>query len=362
MNPGADRRLEAVCLHALRKAPADRYQTAREMRVELRSAVDGVRGTPTSIPTPAPASASIRVAVRDSGHASEHAATLELSAAAVSQPRAIVDSQPKLTLTGTSAPIQGAPRRRRTAVLFAALVATCAGVASYVAFDRLRHRGDEAALAHDLPIGSIGAPPSGSTKLSSSRPDDSTHGSSNGSPSGSHRAPVPIASHSGVLAAASAPTSSAAPIASATDAPSASVAVVASAAPSASASVAAPAPSASATPDPFDADKAFVVVGLISASGAQESGVRAALRGVNFSGCYRSALKRSGVRATGQASLSLSIDADGHVRSAILQPSFALPTDASRCIQSSAASVSVAKAQLDLGRGGVQVYLDFRIP
>ena len=82
---------------------------------------------------------------------------------------------------------------------------------------------------------------------------------------------------------------------------------------------------------------------------------------MNFSGCYKSALKRTSVRAVGQATLSLSIDAGGQVRSAILQPSFALPADASRCIQSSAASVAVSKAQLD-GAATAQVYLDFRIP
>jgi serine/threonine protein kinase len=362
VNPGADRRLEAVCLRALRKVPADRYQTAREMRGDLRAAIDGSRGTPTSTPAPLPASANIRVAVRDSAPASEHAATLELSAAAVSQRRAVVDSQSKPTLTGTSAPVARAPRRGRTAVLMAAVIATIAGIGSYAAFDRFRrHAGEEVDLAHDLPIGSIGATPSGSAKLGSIRSDDSSRGPSNGSPSGSHRPLLPIASHSGAAPSASAPVASAVPLASATDAPSASTTPAVSAAPSASSSAAAPTPSASAAPDPFDADKAFVVVGLISANGAQESGVRAALRGVNFSGCYKAALKRTGVRAAGQASLSLSIDADGHVRSAILQPSFALPTDASRCIQSSAASISVAKAQID-GAGTAQIYLDFRIP
>jgi serine/threonine protein kinase len=358
VNPNADGRLETVCLRALRKPPADRYQTAREMRLDLRAAIDGTRGTPTSLRTPPP-SASIRVAVRDSSTTSEHAATLQLEAVAVSQPRAIIDAHPKLTLTGTAAPIPGPPRRRRFAVLVAAVVATCVGVGSYTLFDRFRfHAGDEAERARDLPLASIGAPPSGTTKLASLHADDPPHGSSNGAPSGSHHALLPIASRSGPTPSASAP-AAATPGASTMDAPSASVAPAA--APSTSGSAATPAPSASAAPDPFDANKAYVVVGLISASGAQESGVRAALRGVNFSGCYKSALKRTSVRAAGQATLSLSIDADGHVRSAILQPSFALPTDASRCIQSSAASVSVAKAQLD-GAGAAQVYLDFRIP
>jgi len=39
--PEADLRLEAVCLKAMSKKPADRYATAREMRLALRAVVDG---------------------------------------------------------------------------------------------------------------------------------------------------------------------------------------------------------------------------------------------------------------------------------------------------------------------------------
>jgi serine/threonine-protein kinase len=360
VNPNADRRLEAVCMRALRKAPAERFQTAREMRGDLRTALDGGRGTPTYTPAPLPPPTSVRVAVRDSLLASENAATMELVAPAVSSPHVVLDPQPKPTLTGTAAPIAGAPRRRRLAVFVAAVVATCAGVGSYAAFDRLRHGDDGAELARDLPLGSIGAAPSGTARFGAPRVDDPPHGVSNPSPSGSHHALLAVASapsHSGAAPSAPAPSTSATPLAA--EAPSASVASAPSTAPSASA--AAPATSASAAADSFDADKAYGVVGLISATGAQEGGVRAALRGVNFSGCYKSALKRTSVRAVGQATLSLSIDASGQVRSAILQPSFALPADASRCIQSSAASVAVSKAQLD-GAATAQVYLDFRIP
>jgi serine/threonine-protein kinase len=38
-DPQADERLEAICLKAMKKKPAQRYQTAREMRADLRSVV-----------------------------------------------------------------------------------------------------------------------------------------------------------------------------------------------------------------------------------------------------------------------------------------------------------------------------------
>ncbi len=73
INPAIDRRLEAVCLKAMRKRREDRYQTAREFRADLRTVLEGAafsheRG---SLLTPTP---SIPV----QGGAA-HAATLQAS-------------------------------------------------------------------------------------------------------------------------------------------------------------------------------------------------------------------------------------------------------------------------------------------
>ena len=46
IHPQVNRRLEAICLRAMRKDPADRYASAKEMRAELRAAI----GAPTSVP------------------------------------------------------------------------------------------------------------------------------------------------------------------------------------------------------------------------------------------------------------------------------------------------------------------------
>jgi serine/threonine-protein kinase len=58
VNSAVDPRLEAVCLKAMRKRPADRYQTARELRAALRDAAD----TSSTVPS-TPQHAPVAVAV-----------------------------------------------------------------------------------------------------------------------------------------------------------------------------------------------------------------------------------------------------------------------------------------------------------
>jgi hypothetical protein len=89
--------------------------------------------------------------------------------------------------------------------------------------------------------------------------------------------------------------------------------------------------------------------------------VLAALRGANFSGCYRSSLKASGVRAVGQGTLTLSFDENGRIGGAVFRPSFALGRDAVQCIQSAATSVAISKANVDAA-GTADVLLDFKSP
>ena len=46
IRPSCHRRLEAVCIRAMLKSRDARYQSAREMRADLRAAIEGGRGTP----------------------------------------------------------------------------------------------------------------------------------------------------------------------------------------------------------------------------------------------------------------------------------------------------------------------------
>jgi hypothetical protein len=121
-----------------------------------------------------------------------------------------------------------------------------------------------------------------------------------------------------------------------------------------------------ATPAPevdpnFDPSRAFVEVGLINAQGVREPAVRGALRGVGLASCYRTALKTRGTRATGVATLNLSIDENGGARSAILTGAGFLPGLA-RCIQGAASGASVAKSQVDAGGGTAEITLSFKSP
>ena len=362
MNPGSDRRLESVCVRAMRKLREQRYQSAREMRSDLRAAIDGGRGTPRlgSVPDNLP---SVKVAIAGAAPASANAATVELAMQSVHQ--ADAQSAPdlgaaKLTLTGTTASIPGSPRRRRLMVVVSSIVAALA-VFSVIAWvtqmktapDVSRDRvSPSSTLASTLASTPTNAPES--TASGQQLPGLLLPANVSGSTlaTGPKGKPLPAAS---LTAITSRPGSSAPSAIASVDPPASTTAAPPPPPPPAS-TTAAP-----ATPDPFDVDRAYVVVGLVTASGAKESGVRAALRGVPFSGCYKSALKASGVRAVGQGVLSISFDENGRVRGAVFRPSFALPADAVRCIQGSAMGLQLAKSQVD-SSGSAEAFLDFKAP
>jgi hypothetical protein len=99
----------------------------------------------------------------------------------------------------------------------------------------------------------------------------------------------------------------------------------------------------------------------VNATGVRESAVRAGLRGVGLAGCYRTALKARGARATGVATLSLSIDENGLTRSAIVSGANFLPGLA-RCVQGAATGMSVPKSQVDSTGGTAEATLAFKEP
>ena len=84
-------------------------------------------------------------------------------------------------------------------------------------------------------------------------------------------------------------------------------------------------------------------------------------RGVGLAGGYRAALKAHGARATGFATLSLSIDENGAARSAIVSGAGFLP-GLTRCIQGAASGAGVPKSQVDPGGGTAEITLAFKSP
>jgi serine/threonine-protein kinase len=347
--PSVDPRLESVCIRALRKRLDDRYQSAREMRSDLRLMMEG-RPLQHSVPE----LPSVRV--RTAEPATGNAATMQMLQTPLPPHVARADDPaPKPTLVGTAVPIP----RRTGRITTVAIGATLTG--AVVAAITL------AVLARPKPAASGAHPPSADISAApdttiASMPATDNQGDvppleplEPGSAGSASRHLGPHGSHS-------------ASVSSNARLPPSAVAVVSAPVPPATVPVAVsvattPATAPAATdPDPgFDPNRAFVEVGLVNAQGVRESAIRGALHGVGLAGCYRAALKAHGARATGFATLSLSIDENGAARSAIITGAGFLPGLA-RCIQGAASGAGVSKSQVDPGGGTADITLAFKSP
>jgi serine/threonine-protein kinase len=365
IEPGADRRLEAICLRALRKAPLERYQAARDMRAELR-AVFEVRASQASVPgLPGAAGASTAAGRLDS--ATGYAATVGVLPAPPLISRAADEGAVKPTLTGTAKAVDNGSRRI-TAVALAALLTGILVAATTVGL--VARFGARRSSAMPAAIGTSSAAP-----LTSITPLDSADGELPPLEQGpslqagaGHAAAHTASLHEPHVAngrtSASAPVAaSAGPRTLASASPAVPAAPPAEPIPAAAALASAgPVAAAPSEPDPgFDPNRGYVEIGLINAQGVRESAVRSALRGVGLATCYRSALKARGGRAPGVATLDLSVDENGVTRSAIVSGAGFLPGLA-RCVQGAAASVSFPKSQVDGGGGTAEVTLAFKAP
>jgi serine/threonine-protein kinase len=349
---GVDARLEAICLRALRKSPDERYQSARELRAELRAVLEG-RGP---LPSGADLSSAPTLAVPPS---LGHAETVQMPgpvAPTVDQPSG------KPTLQGTTSSIPRVPNRRRAVLVTAA--AACLGglVVTAMFLLSLRAKPKPApvvALQAPAPLTSIEALPAPALipEVEEAIPEVEGADPARRGPAGGHAAPhagrgSPASSGGATKPASAAPASSGSSVAPSSAAPAAQQ--------PASSQPGADGPSPS--PDPsFDPASGYVEVGIINAQGVRESAVRGALHGVPLSACYRAALRTRGARATGVAQLSLSIDEEGVTRSAIATGGDFLP-GLTRCVQTAAARVTVPKSKVDPGGGTADVTLAFKTP
>ena len=345
MASGVDRKLEAICLRALRKDPSERYGSAREMRTELRSVAEGLAKT-------LPGSAIGAMGEIQAGD--EGAETVHMPfGQAANVPQA------KPTLQGVARTIPGATRRRALVVGGGALVAGMVMTAGGWMAAHPRTRSTPMArvgVNEPPPVVSIAAL-GPSDVAPSAEPDDvplleSAH------PTGHGRAPTP-GSSARTTNPPTAPTLSLVPAASSPPlvAPSAPAP-----APSLGAFTGAPPPPAPEATDPtFDPERGYVEVGLINAQGVREHAVRGALRGVGLARCYRSALRVRGARANGTAVLNLSFDETGTARSAIVTGADLLPGLA-RCVQSAATGMRLPRTAVDSAGGTAEVVLGFKAP
>ena len=89
--------------------------------------------------------------------------------------------------------------------------------------------------------------------------------------------------------------------------------------------------------------------------------VRAALRSVALTTCYRNALRARGRREFGSATLNLSIDGAGRISGAILTGADWLP-EMTRCVQGGAMGIQLRSGSVNQGGGTAEVWLSFRAP
>ncbi len=341
---GVDARLEAICLRALRKLPEERHQSARDMRGELRDVAQGRGQLPSG---PDLSSAHLLAAPPDLGHA----ATLQMPGAVA----ATLDVPGKPTLQGTTSPVAGVPKRQR-AVAVTAVLASLVGLsvtAALLVGMRARSKPPMQGAAF------TGAPQAAPTVIEALPvphaviPEieiaQTESAAAHASVRASHAPPPAVSIKPSAAASASSPASVSPPAAQ----PPLSTAPPAAAAPP-------PSPAVAADPS-FDPASGYVEVGLINAQGVREPAVRVALRGVGLAVCYRNALRAQGVRATGVAQLTLSIDENGMTRSAIATGADFLP-GLTRCVQRAASVVSVPRSKVDPGGATAEVTLAFKTP
>jgi serine/threonine protein kinase len=281
-----DPRLEAICLRAMQKKREARYQTAREMRSDLKAAAEGtVLSAPLVRSIPAPPT---------SDGTMEHAPTLRVHAQAMTPSPSTIT--PPLGTEATIDP-DHAPGVPRGGGLVAALVVFVGlGVVGGGGYAILR-----------------------ATQSSGGNVGQDIVDASTASPS-----VTPL-----VLDTSVAPLASPAAVASHKPIPN-----IVKTAPSVSVSVSAT-PSASAPPVvdagiPFDPNNAHVELKVLSAQHALPQNVHGAVVASDPTACFQSALKGGAKPADSKATLHIDIDATGHVTLAGLNGSY--PAPAGSCI------------------------------
>jgi serine/threonine protein kinase len=305
INPLVDPRLEAIVLKALRKKRQDRYQTARELRSDLRAVLDRTSqsGHPTAIgPLPIDGflgSAATAVAIDSSAVRAGAAAQAKLA--------------PIETETLFDEVVEVVPRRNTGFYLVVPLLA----LAAVVAYFGLRSAPSRAPLTppKTLAVSATAPPPDvppmASTALSAvtpklTRPTKNT-------PAVKSSAAPPVAESGSASALLPPPLDSATP----------------------------PAPPA---PGHFDPLNAKVTIGNVQAKGAPPANVRAILNAFLFTHCYQGELHAARPPVSKMV-LHLETDDTGHVTAANLNGSPPIPPKSGQCIMQSAIGKVIARPE-----------------
>jgi serine/threonine-protein kinase len=407
LRPEVHRGLEAVCLRALTKDREQRYQTAREMRADLRAAlgVGAARTSPvplpertsqfptlTSRPQAGPASVPAGSVVSGGGVSASAAGVLPLAPTpGVDHPTLDVrPSAPNAPATdptavrrashGDLAPLRASSWRSAVllvcgaaAIGFGAFWWTTRGATGEVTGAQAAMApGGEAAATVSAPTpatpdtalpassavaaegDAVHAPSGAAAQRPAAAPEGQAAAGSTATPRGAVQAGV-----TPVLAGSAAAVDVAAPTVAAITPASAPPPSPVEAAPAPTTAGATPAP-APAAPKPTVsaaeiAAAKVVIAGVSTTGGLPASSVRSALKRAAFTGCYRGALKGATSIVGGTAQVVLSISDSGYVKSASVSMGF-LP-GAKGCIQAQAGSLKVAN--VDTGEATATVTLQF---
>jgi hypothetical protein len=348
VNPLADEGLQAICQKAMRKKREDRYQSARDMRADVK-AVSGRLD-------PAAHAATVQFAsLRTDPHAPT-ALAIDSASVAAAAVRAAAVTASSMTPAGTAAlPATDAPRSRGWLLTLAALVVVGGGTGWWV----MHARAPAPIVAAEAPKPTAAPPPTNveplraettdlpplePTKVASTKPVALPPAV----PATPGARAVPTSVAPSVVAVPEPPPPVAAP-----PVPAPPV-VVATAAPTASA----PAPTAPA-PAAFDPSHAHVDWSVINAGGgATPSAVQRALsrRAGGWNHCYRNGLERRSERLEGAGVMHLTTDETGNVVGARINGFDAMP-GVKTCIVGEA---HVHIDNVDTGDAWADVQLNFR--
>jgi serine/threonine-protein kinase len=295
--------LEAICLRAINKQPADRFANAREMRAALRSLF------------PASGEAYGSGPLRASPTASAPAVPLAVRPGTRQGQRRLVGG---VALAVILSVVVGAVMRGRSR--------RPAGIAAGAASELL-----SPPLAH-LPEPVPATPPAPAVAVSH-RPPQATPAAPTPSIRPGHRHHRKAAR--GGRTSASAP---AVPVA-----------------PASAPAAAAPKPEPPATP--LDLERAALsITGVTTSNATPVPAIRAALARAPLLHCYREALRAHGAPASGTATLRLHIDVDGYITEATLLGAAFLPA-VKGCIEQAAKGARVK--DVDTGEGTADLTLSF---
>jgi serine/threonine-protein kinase len=373
--------LEAICLKAMRKDPAQRYQTAKQMRAELRALLSKDDAAASSDPAP------------KSRGASPMEAALTLAAPLAPPPAppaaAPVTASPTLRApapapasSSASSPVVGAalpqaPASRPRPLGKAAAVAALAlllglGASRFSATPASASGGVlPSATAVTVVNDGVHAPPS-APPLEPTAPL-LTAPTGNGAPSSSAASAPTLTASARALpgtAVAAVDRDSGARAALAVEPASPTLEAPAapppapSSAPAAGteAPLAAPPPSTPSAAPAIDLEAARVsVTGVSTTAGLPASSVRSALSHVSFTRCYRDALRAAGsaaANASGSAALHLSIDDTGRVTAASAAGMAFFP-GARACVEAAVRGLRIPN--VDTGDATADVTLTFSL-